>query len=56
MKIIETKNSTGPGNIVFVEVVRSSLTEVFGGNGKIGKNAERVARNEDPGKKPVFCL
>ncbi len=37
MKIIETKNSTGPGNIVFVEVVRSSLTEVFGGTERLGR-------------------
>jgi RNA 3'-terminal phosphate cyclase (ATP) len=43
MKIVETKNSAGPGNIVFVEVVSSSLTEVFCGFGKIGKSAESVA-------------
>ena len=43
MKIIETKNSTGPGNIVFVEVVSSGLTELFCGFGKIGKSAESVA-------------
>jgi RNA 3'-terminal phosphate cyclase (ATP) len=43
MNIIETKNSVGPGNIVFVEVVSSGLTEVFSGFGKIGKSAESVA-------------
>jgi RNA 3'-terminal phosphate cyclase (ATP) len=43
LKIIETKNSAGPGNIVFVEVVSSGLTEVFSGFGKIGKSAESVA-------------
>ena len=43
MNIIETKNSIGPGNIVFVEVVSTGLTEVFSGFGKIGKSAESVA-------------
>jgi len=43
MNIIETKNSIGPGNIVFVEVVSTSLTEVFSGFGKMGKSAESVA-------------
>jgi RNA 3'-terminal phosphate cyclase len=43
MNIIETKNSVGPGNIVFVEVVSSGLTEVFSGFGKIGKSADSVA-------------
>jgi RNA 3'-terminal phosphate cyclase (ATP) len=43
MNIIETKNSVGPGNIVFVEVVSSGLTEVFSGFGKIGNSAESVA-------------
>jgi RNA 3'-terminal phosphate cyclase (ATP) len=43
MNIIETTNSVGPGNIVFVEVVSSGLTEVFSGFGKIGKSAESVA-------------
>jgi len=43
MNIIETKNSIGPGNIVFVEIVSTGLTEVFSGFGKIGKSAESVA-------------
>jgi RNA 3'-terminal phosphate cyclase (ATP) len=43
MNIIETRNSVGPGNIVFVEVASSGLTEVFSGFGKIGKSAESVA-------------
>jgi RNA 3'-terminal phosphate cyclase len=43
MNIIETKNSIGPGNIVFVEVVSTGLTEVLSGFGKIGKSAESVA-------------
>ena len=43
MNVIETKNSIGPGNIVFVEVVSTGLTEVFSGFGKIGKSAESVA-------------
>jgi RNA 3'-terminal phosphate cyclase (ATP) len=43
MKIMETKNSVGPGNIVLVHVVSTMLTEMFCGFGKIGKSAESVA-------------
>jgi RNA 3'-terminal phosphate cyclase (ATP) len=43
MKIVETKNSVGPGNIVLVQVTSTVLTEMFCGFGKIGKSAESVA-------------
>jgi len=42
-EIIETKNSTGPGNVVMVEVGTPSITEVFTGFGRLGASAEHVA-------------
>jgi RNA 3'-terminal phosphate cyclase (ATP) len=44
MQIILTKDSVGPGNIVFIEVGTSAdLTEVFCGFGRVGASAESVA-------------
>jgi RNA 3'-terminal phosphate cyclase (ATP) len=44
MQIILTKDSVGPGNIVFIEVDTSAgLTEVFCGFGPVGASAESVA-------------
>jgi RNA 3'-terminal phosphate cyclase (ATP) len=43
LRITETKNSPGPGNVVMVEVETSAVTEVFTSFGKMGLSAERVA-------------
>lgn len=43
LNITETKNSTGPGNVVMVEVETSAVTEVFTSFGKMGLSAESVA-------------
>ena len=42
-EIVETKNSIGPGNIVFIEIASASVTEVFTGFGRLGASAEKVA-------------
>ncbi len=42
-KIVETRNSVGPGNIVLIELATSSVTEMFCGFGRIGASAESVA-------------
>jgi RNA 3'-terminal phosphate cyclase (ATP) len=39
----ETRNSPGPGNIVFIEIVSDEVTDVFSGFGRIGVPAEKVA-------------
>ena len=42
-EVIETKNSSGPGNVVMVEIGDGSVTEVFTGFGRLGASAEHVA-------------
>jgi RNA 3'-terminal phosphate cyclase (ATP) len=42
-RVLEIKNSAGPGNILILEVVFENITEVFTGFGERGKPAERVA-------------
>lgn len=42
---LQTKNSTGPGNAVMVEVASTNVTEIFTAFGKIGVSAEKVARD-----------
>jgi RNA 3'-terminal phosphate cyclase (ATP) len=43
LRITETKNSFGPGNVIMVEVETSAVTEVFTSFGKMGLSAEKVA-------------
>lgn len=43
VELIETKNSPGPGNIVFIEMGSPSFTEVFSAFGRLGASAEHVA-------------
>src|SRR5262245_3038601 len=38
-----TRNSPGPGNIVFIEVASDEVTEVFSAFGRVGVAAEKVA-------------
>jgi len=40
--IEETRNSPGPGNIVFIEVLSDEVTEVFSSFGRLGVAAEKV--------------
>ena len=39
------ENSTGPGNILTIEIVSDALTEVFTGFGERGVSAEKVSQN-----------
>lgn len=43
LKVIEDRSSTGPGNVVFVEVESEHVTEVFTGFGEKRVSAEAVA-------------
>lgn len=43
-RIIDTKNSPGPGNVVMVEIESDAVTEIFTSFGEIGITAENVAR------------
>lgn len=43
LRITETKNSSGPGNVVMVEVETSAVAEVFTSFGRMGLSAEKVA-------------
>ena len=45
LRTLQTKNSTGPGNAVMVEVASSNVTEIFTAFGKLGVSAEKVARD-----------
>jgi hypothetical protein len=38
----ETRNSPGPGNIVFIEIASDGVTEVFSAFGRLGVPAEKV--------------
>ena len=42
-EIIEAKNSSGPGNVLMLELGTSAITEVFTGFGRLGVSAEKVA-------------
>ena len=42
-RIVDTKLSPGPGNIVLIEIESDHLTEVFSGFGSLGVPAERIA-------------
>jgi RNA 3'-terminal phosphate cyclase (ATP) len=44
-RIINTKQSPGPGNVVMVEVESAEVTEIFTAFGEIGISAENVARD-----------
>jgi RNA 3'-terminal phosphate cyclase (ATP) len=41
--IVSTKESPGPGNIVFIEIESDQVTEVFSGFGRLGVPAESIA-------------
>jgi RNA 3'-terminal phosphate cyclase (ATP) len=43
LRMLQTKNSTGPGNAVMVEVASANVTEIFTAFGKLGVSAEKVA-------------
>jgi RNA 3'-terminal phosphate cyclase (ATP) len=43
LRTLQTKNSTGPGNAVMVEVASANVTEIFTAFGKLGVSAEKVA-------------
>jgi RNA 3'-terminal phosphate cyclase (ATP) len=43
-RIINTKRSPGPGNVVLVEVESKSVTEIFTSFGQLGVTAENVAK------------
>ena len=43
-RILETQQSTGPGNILMLEVESEGVTEIFTAFGQIGVTAENVAR------------
>lgn len=45
LRTLQTKNSTGPGNAVMVEVTNANVTKIFTAFGKIGVSAEKVARD-----------
>jgi RNA 3'-terminal phosphate cyclase (ATP) len=45
LRVLQTKNSTGPGNAVMVEVASENVTEIFTAFGKLGVSAEKVARD-----------
>jgi RNA 3'-terminal phosphate cyclase (ATP) len=41
----ETRNSVSPGNLVMIELVSSTVTEIFTAFGKLGVSAEDVAKD-----------
>jgi RNA 3'-terminal phosphate cyclase (ATP) len=43
LEIIETRESSGPGNVVMIEAGSDAVTEVFTGFGRLGASAEKVA-------------
>jgi RNA 3'-terminal phosphate cyclase (ATP) len=43
-RLIDTKESPGPGNVVMVEIESDEVTEIFTAFGEIGITAENVAR------------
>jgi RNA 3'-terminal phosphate cyclase (ATP) len=43
IEVVETKNSTGPGNVLMLECHDSEVTHVFTGFGRLGVSAEQVA-------------
>lgn len=45
LQVILHENSSGPGNVVFIETEYENITEVFTGFGEKGVSAERVANN-----------
>ena len=45
LRTLQTKNSTGPGNAVMVEVTSANVTEIFTAFGKLGVSAEKVAKD-----------
>ena len=42
-RIVETRNSSGPGNIVLIEIESEQVTETFASFGRLGVAAEAVA-------------
>jgi RNA 3'-terminal phosphate cyclase (ATP) len=45
LEIVETKNSTGPGNVVMIEAHTDGIVGVFTAFGRIGVSAEEVAED-----------
>jgi RNA 3'-terminal phosphate cyclase (ATP) len=45
LRTLQTKNSTGPGNAVMVELASTNVTEIFTAFGKLGTSAEKVAKD-----------
>ena len=45
LRTLQTKNSTGPGNVVMVEVTSANVTEIFTAFGELGVSAEKVAKD-----------
>lgn len=43
LRVVETGDSTGPGNVVMIEVEFEHITEVFVGFGQVGVKAENIA-------------
>ncbi len=43
LQIVETRNSSGPGNVVMVELASEALVEIVTAFGKMGVSAEKVA-------------
>ena len=41
--IVSTKDSPGPGNLVFIEIESENVTEIFSAFGRLGVVAESVA-------------
>lgn len=42
LRIIETENSPGPGNVVLIDIQCSRITQVFTAFGQVGRSAESV--------------
>ncbi len=45
VQIVTVRNSSGPGNVVMLEIVSENITELFTGFGELGVKAEKVAQN-----------
>lgn len=43
LRLQQTRESTGPGNVVMIEVASEHVTELFMSFGKVGVSAEKVA-------------
>lgn len=43
--VVEVDQPIGPGNVVMIEIAKSSVTELLIGHGKLGVKAEQIARS-----------